>query len=321
TVRGLSSKDTVAGVGLGNVNLSAKQGEIIISGNKSATSLQTGLVSDFKGAVSVSGDVSVESLNSTINAENSWLPHDVMDMVQIPAVGLSFSAGAGLFIIGDASINVHTNSGAGILFNSFGNRASINTISISNGDLFLNASIGDSPAGKNISSAAIIFQNTYNADFVNVILDNANVNINADASGAVSNVISGFASSDSQGLEAYGRELGHGFTFKGTGNVSVTGKSARGDGVNARFLNNVDLNGSLSLYGESVSGTGVNFDKVVNATLVNADIRGKSDTGTGIVLSLSDSKSKSADLNGNTINGISETDTGIRIIGNNVTLT
>ncbi|EKI6304517.1 hypothetical protein PF374_003025 [Salmonella enterica] len=318
TVNGLSSRDTVAGVGLNNVNLSAKQGEITISGNKSASSLQTRYVSDFKGAVSVSGNVSVESLNSTINAENSWLSPDVMDIVQIPAIGLSFSPNSGLFITGNAVVNVHTNSGSGIVFNSLGYSSSVNTISISNGDLILNASVGDSPYGHYLSSAAIIFQSTYNDNFANIILDNANVSINADASGAVSNVVPGFASANSKSTDGF--ELGHGFTFKGTGNVSVTGKSARNDGVNARYLNNVDLNGSLSLYGESVSGAGVNFDARVNATLVNADIRGKSDTGTGVVMSLSDSKSKAADLNGNTINGTSETGTGIQISGNNITL-
>lgn len=318
TVDGVSSTPTVAGVRLSNVNISAKQGNITITGNKSVRPQQSSIVDDFKGAVSVSGLVSLESEKNIVNAVNTWLPDDVTSKIMVSAIALSFDANSHLFMTGNSFINAFASAGTGIEFNSSGDGASSVKISITNGDLLLDTKTGNAPVNTVTGYGAIAFQNTYNSNTAYIILDNANVSINADASGATANLIPGFAASSP---EATGNTESNGFIFKGTGNVTVKGKAVKGDAVNVRFFDNRDLNGTLSVQGESDSGNGISFDRAVNATLVGADIIGKSNSGTGVAITVRDNSSKSANFSGSNIRGTSETGSGIRLSGNNITLT
>ncbi|EDJ1206110.1 hypothetical protein GEX85_05260 [Salmonella enterica] len=318
-VDGVSSTQTVAGVRLSNVNISAKQGRITITGNKSVRPQQTNIVNDFKGAVSVSGLVSLESESNIVNAVNTWLPGDVTSKILVSAIALSFEADTRLFMTGNSFINAFASAGTGIEFNATEKYAASSvSISITNGDLLLNTKTGNAPVSTVTGYGAIAFQNAGYVNTVDIILNNANVSINADASGATANLIPGFAASSP---EATGNDKSNGFVFKGAGNVTVKGKAVKGDAVNVRLFDNRNLIGNLSVQGESDSGNGISFDRAVNATLVGAEIIGKSNSGTGVAITVGDDNSKGANFGGSSIRGTSETGSGIRLSGNNITLT
>ncbi|EAA7203506.1 hypothetical protein OT59_25865, partial [Salmonella enterica subsp. enterica serovar Newport] len=319
TVDGIASAQSIAGLRLRDVSISAKQGEITITGNSSFDSPQSTGSKAQIGAVVIDGSISLESQCNILNARNTWITGDVAKVKQIPATALLFGTDSSLFMTGTSFINARASAGAGIVFDS-GYGAKSNTISIVNGDLHINASTGDAPLTNITAVGAITINNTYNDPSIPVyiILDNANVSIEADASGAINNPVYGFAASSPV---ATGSGRSNGFVFKGSGNVIVKGRAAKGDGVNARLLNNTGLSGSFSVQGESDSGSGVSFDGGVNAALVGAEIRGESKSGAGIAIQTWNKAAKGADLRGSNLNGISETGAGIQLTGNNITLT
>ncbi|EBS2367794.1 hypothetical protein DQJ78_25630, partial [Salmonella enterica subsp. enterica serovar Newport] len=305
TVDGIASAQSIAGLRLRDVSISAKQGEITITGNSSFDSPQSTGSKAQIGAVVIDGSISLESQCNILNARNTWITGDVAKVKQIPATALLFGTDSSLFMTGTSFINARASAGAGIVFDS-GYGAKSNTISIVNGDLHINASTGDAPLTNITAVGAITINNTYNDPSIPVyiILDNANVSIEADASGAINNPVYGFAASSPV---ATGSGRSNGFVFKGSGNVIVKGRAAKGDGVNARLLNNTGLSGSFSVQGESDSGSGVSFDGGVNAALVGAEIRGESKSGAGIAIQTWNKAAKGADLRGSNLNGISET--------------
>ncbi|EGY1755535.1 hypothetical protein JHS31_002918 [Salmonella enterica] len=147
---------------------------------------------------------------------------------------------------------------------------------------------------------------------VNIRLDNVHLDLIADASSSTFGKVPAFGLNN----PASGRRV-NGMTLLGYGDVHITGKSTDGNAVDARFFDNTDLNGHVSIEGQSKSGTGVVMAGQVNANLVNASITGISESGNGVVF---DAKSGFADLGNNMIDGISNTGAGIQISGSNVTL-
>ncbi|EDT1689542.1 filamentous hemagglutinin N-terminal domain-containing protein, partial [Salmonella enterica subsp. enterica serovar Oslo] len=319
TVDGVGSAQSIAALSLRDVSISAKQGEITITGNSSFDSPQSTMSKTQIGAVVIDGCVSLESQRNILNAQNTWIPGNVALVKKMPATALLFGTDSRLFMTGTSFVNAHASAGAGIVFDS-GFGAKSNTISIVNGDLHINASTGDAPLTSATAVGAITINNTYNDPSIPVyiLLDNANVSIEADASGATHNPVYGFAASSPV---ATGSGRSNGFVFKGSGNVTVEGSAAKGDGVNARLLSNTGLSGSFSVQGKSDSGNGVSFDGGVNAELVGAEIKGESKSGAGIAIKAWHKAAKKADLSGSILNGISETGAGIQLTGNNITLT
>ncbi|ECC2870005.1 filamentous hemagglutinin N-terminal domain-containing protein [Salmonella enterica subsp. enterica] len=315
------------GVVLKNVNLSATGANktISISGSTAARTYPGDTFPDtlITGVgVTMKKSVSFVASNTVINAKNTWQPEDVTQVLsgQRASTGLVFSDSLDLSITGNATINASALAGGGILFQTAGNSENQHKISVTNGTLNINASTGDAPLSTGTGPAAIMFENVYAPNSVKFTLagENANININASATNATTNIVPAFAASHP---EATGAKWKNGFVFTGKGNVSVTGKANKGDGINARLLDNTGLTGKFTLLGESVSGNGVSFDRAVNAGLVNANITGSSSTGAGVTISTGDSSSQKADLNMNTIIGTSATGPGIQINGDNVTIT
>ncbi|EAY7317846.1 filamentous hemagglutinin N-terminal domain-containing protein, partial [Salmonella enterica] len=317
TVDGVASSKELGGLELRDVSISATQGRITVTGSSAFDSPQSIYIGEQVGAVVIAGSVSFESLSNILNARNTWVSGDVAQVKQMPATALLFKYNSSLFMEGTSFVNAHASAGAGIVFDSY-DVPSSNTISIANGDLHINASTGDAPQTNTTAVGAVTINNTYTSIPVYIVLDNANVTIEADASGATNNRVYGFAASS---WGATSTRHSNGFVFKGSGNVIVKGKAAKGDGVNARLLNNTGLSGSFSVQGESDSGNGVSFDGGVNAALVGAEIIGESKSGAGIAISAWHQAAKGADLRGSILNGISETGAGIQLTGNNITLT
>ncbi|EIE5010492.1 filamentous hemagglutinin N-terminal domain-containing protein [Salmonella enterica] len=319
------------GVVLQNVNLSATGSEktISISGSTSAqTAQQDHFPTDIiKGVgVIIKKSVSFVASNTEINAKNTWVPQNATTELKngVASAGLIFSDALDLSITGNATINASAAAGAGIIFQAPGNKDNQHQISVNNGTLNITASTGDAPLSTGIGPAAIMFENQYHSNSVkfNLSGENTNVNINASAEKATTNIVPAFASSyPDAGVTGIGRK--NGFVFSGTGNVSITGKANKGDGINARLLDNTSLTGKFTLLGESNSGNGISFDHSVSANIHNAEITGNSKTGSGITVTINDkdNKNNKVDFNTNTISGSSASGTGIQINGDNVTIT
>ncbi|EAO0388803.1 hypothetical protein EWP40_24705, partial [Salmonella enterica] len=305
------------GVRFDNVNVSASAGEIHVYGENSGGTQQSWYwYGDLFGGVYFLNSVSFSARKTTIDAVSSYpVPQSTARLLE-PVTALSFSGTSPvtLNISGDAVINASALAGTGVMFNSAVMKEGHTSINLRNGAVTWTASTGDAILANAVNTAAFAFANTYKSNNVYVNLEQANLAVIADASGAVRDKVPGF-SSVSPTENAW---VANGFIFSGNGNVSVTGKSSQGDGINARVITNKDLNGTLSLQGESDSGVGVTLDGPLNAHLVNASISGTSHSGIGVNISALKGK---ADLGNNEITGISDTSAGVQIIGSNVTVT
>ncbi|HBZ9867792.1 TPA: hypothetical protein MND73_004797, partial [Salmonella enterica subsp. houtenae] len=299
------------GVIIDSTALTALNGTITLNGSKSGGN------EDSFAAINMGGNTSLSAVKNIITATSTWMPSESVTSVYLPVPALAFKTGASISLAGDSDITARAGSGVGVLFfgSKVGNVPVVSTVSVSDGHMNLNASVGDTVPSTGTPSAAFSFENYYVPNRVEFILSNASISINADASESTRFNIPAFAAATPQATSGFI----NGFTFTGAGNVSVTGKSYAGDGVNARYFDNTNLNGSLSVTGSSVTGTGVNFDKYLDTNLVNATVSGDSVSGVGILLA---SNSGSSNLNGNILTGTSATgQAGLQFIGQNVTLT
>ncbi|EPC0218934.1 filamentous hemagglutinin N-terminal domain-containing protein [Salmonella enterica subsp. enterica serovar Newport] len=115
-----------------------------------------------------------------------------------------------------------------------------------------------------------------------------------------------------------------GLTFEGQGNVSVSGTGKQA-GIAGSVLDNINLDGKFSVHGHGEEGAGVRFAWNSVVKLKDADIKGESDSGAGIVINANKggngASDKKVDLNGNTLEGNSVSGfAGVAILGQNVTL-
>ena len=307
------------GVKFDNVNVSALAGEIYVRGENSADAIQTRYVGDIFGGVYFLNSVSFSALKTTIDAISSYHPtSDSSSRRLTPVTALSFAGynPVTLNISGDAVINALAQAGAGVVFNAAGGKETDTHINMRDGSLIWTASTGDAILTRIINTGAFSFENAYYNNQVFFNLDNARVTLHADASGAIRDTVPGFASSTPEDA----LWIANGFIFSGNGSVDVVGKSNMGDGINARFISNKDLNGSFSLTGESDSGVGVNLDRNLSVNLVNASINGSSNTGIGVNISAL-AGVKQVNLGNNEITGTSNTSSGIQVTGSNVSIT
>ncbi|EFB7478851.1 hypothetical protein DFT97_004757, partial [Salmonella enterica subsp. enterica serovar Newport] len=304
------------GVRFDNVNVSASAGEIHVYGENSGDATQSwAWEGDIFGGVYFLNSVSFSARKTTIDAVSSYPAQESTTRRVNSPTALSFSGTSPvtLNISGDAVINASAQGGVGVMFNS--RIAVVNTtINLRNGAVTWTASTGDAILTNGNNAGAFTFANTYYSNNVFVNLDQAALTLIADASGSVRDKVPGFASATAVNSPW----VANGFIFTGNGNVSVTGKSSLSDGIDARVITNKDLNGTLSLQGESDSGVGVTLDGPLDAHLVNASISGTSHSGIGVNISALKGK---ADLGNNEITGISDTSAGVQIIGSNVTVT
>lgn len=296
------------GVYLNNSDLKSSASDIQITG------LANSVIQDgYKEAgISLNGAVTLDSdKGTTIRAENSLNLSDYA-----PPVGLVFN---------NAQVNV---IGGGLIESSSPYTAILTTagsrLSNSNGELTIKATVdgtalsGPTGSGAAPSSGAFVMDNhDYNVVFMTFDAGkNGNINIIADTTKDKEHRLPGMSAvtPDSTGGQQAGK---NGFIFTGAGDISVTGKSWSSDGVNTRSFDNSRMTGILTINGESNSGTGVVFDKKLSVNVRNAHINGTSNSGTGVMVI---SESGKADLDGNTITGVSGTSDGVSIKGNNITL-
>ncbi|HCM1919299.1 TPA: hypothetical protein N3A33_005400, partial [Salmonella enterica subsp. salamae serovar 28:r:e,n,z15] len=275
------------------------------------------------GAVSLAGDIILNSSSTSVFGVNNGVqnnPNDALAGLSLGYYGallnMTISGGSGEFY-GDAA-------GIGIVMGSDDVSHTRNTINVYSNQLSLTGKTTANAIAR-VTGAGGIYTSLWdkstslsNAGLTLVLHNGANVSLVGDASQA-SNGVSGF---DAQTpLDVRGLRVP--VTFSGDGNVTLTGKSNSGDGLNLRYFDNTGLNGCMSAIGESVSGRGVVFEDLATASLAGASIFGSSQTGAGILLNITyDSNLVKADLNGNTLCGTSASgDAGVQINGNNVTIT
>ncbi|EAO0388815.1 hypothetical protein EWP40_24780, partial [Salmonella enterica] len=264
------------GVRFDNVNVSASAGEIHVYGENSGDCSQSVTWDgDIFGGVYFLNSVSFSARKTTIDAVSSYPAQESTTRRVSSPTAISFSGPSPvtLNISGDAVINASAQGGVGVMFNGRAYTVGNTTINLRNGAVTWTASTGDAilTTGNNAGAFTFANVNTFSNN-VYVNLEQANLAVIADASGAVRDKVPGFASATAVNSPW----VANGFIFAGNGNVSVSGKSSLSDGINARVITNKDLNGTLSLQGESDSGVGVTLDGPLNAHLVNASISGTS---------------------------------------------
>ncbi|HCJ1003891.1 TPA: filamentous hemagglutinin N-terminal domain-containing protein [Salmonella enterica] len=314
----------VTGVSASNAQLNAEQGDININGSTPGT---------FSGVRLTNADLKANTANGSIVIYGeSQGDRDWNGEIGSVYFGYADNLSAKNINITGRNLRQALSNGAGVAFGygcvSFHGDTSISGSGYSSGITFLNynhldfsggnASLygkttGDGGDDPYYGSAAITGQNYYSDMRVYVNLSNSNLNIEADASSTLSGRVPAFGP-----VNPGSEDLINGFIFNGIGNVSISGVSTDGNAVDARFFNNTDLSGNLTLTGKSQSGAGVYFGGNLNTTLVNAHITGISESGSGVTLA---AKSGTVSLGNNTISGTSEAGSGIELTGNNITLT
>ncbi|EGP1135928.1 hypothetical protein IV596_002347, partial [Salmonella enterica] len=299
----VSANNTLGGNGLvlSNTNLSAAN-QISVSADVSTAG--SGWAMTLTGNNTFSAN---HTLLSAINSGNAGAGN-------YPTVGLWFTADSNTTFNGDATINAKGNTG--IAFNSRADRSTTHNIYANNGRLSINAVTEADSRGWGLMPAGIVISNYYSSNTVVFNLNNADLDIVADATKSTIEDVPGFAAHRGDGFPY------NPFIFTGTGNVNVTGKSSMGDGVNLRYFDNTGLTGAMNISGTSVSGTGVNIDgrATIKAGLVNATVTGSSQSGVGVLVNVPKDDSV-VNLGNNTITGTSDSFTGILVGGSNISIT
>ncbi|EEJ3970395.1 filamentous hemagglutinin N-terminal domain-containing protein [Salmonella enterica] len=318
------STDRVTAVLLNNVQLSAEQGNININGTTQGTysgvrfsnadlkaSADTGTINvsgeseggqdtdDERGSVYFGSMDKFSAKNINITGRNLRSGYNSAGMVFDMASNVSF--------IGRTSLKGYA-FGLGVVFWSTVN------LQFKGGDVSIYGATTGPGGSDNYYRTGAIASSALSGSSgrVNIRLDNVHLDLIADASSSTFGKVPAFGLNN----PASGSRV-NGMTLLGYGDVHITGKSTDGNAVDARFFDNTDLNGHVSIEGQSKSGTGVVMTGQVNANLVNASVTGISGSGNGVVF---DATSGFADLGNNTINGTSNTGTGIKISGSNITL-
>ncbi|EDM3692528.1 hypothetical protein CSM81_23820, partial [Salmonella enterica subsp. enterica serovar Infantis] len=266
---------------------------------------------DPNGGVVLSGDVLFRSTDgTTVNAKN--LIHAAN---YGPPVALLLTS-ANVKFDGGGRITA-TGSYAGIVSVDQSNITTLNrnlTINAVLDGEALSGPTGDSGAP---ASGAVAFDNFYAPSTLGIRAEGGDITINADSSADTKYDFAAFAAVIPQAT-AVGNQQ-NGFIFSGDGNISVTGRSGAGDAINVRLFNNENLTGHLTLVGDSRTGTGVNLDQFLDVQVSNADIHGRSLSGTGVKMT---ANAGNVNLQGNKISGDTQTGTGgISLSGSNVSIT
>ncbi|ECY1275762.1 filamentous hemagglutinin N-terminal domain-containing protein [Salmonella enterica] len=317
------STGRVTAVLLKNAQLSAEQGNININGTTQGT---------YSGVRFSNADLKANTGKGSINVYGeSKGGQDTEDERGSVYFGGTDAFGAQKINITGRN-NKNSYNSAGMVFDissnvSFAGETSLNASAFGLGLVFWNAvdiylsggraSINGKTTGPGGSDSyyrtgAIATSGLSGNGRVRIHLNNIELNFNADSSSSTFGKVPAFGLNN----PGSGNRV-NGMTLLGDGDVHISGKSADGNAVDTRMFNNIDLNGPVSIEGQSKSGTGVVMAAQVNANLVNASITGISESGNGVVF---DAKSGFADLGNNMINGTSNTGAGIQISGSNVTL-
>ncbi|HGG5186207.1 TPA: hypothetical protein ACJGYL_005034, partial [Salmonella enterica subsp. enterica serovar Chester] len=227
------------GVELTSVTLCATAGNISVFGQGKASSY------DQRGAVSLAGSSTFSALNTGIHGVNTGA------ITNFTPVGV-YVGGTLDFLGGSASILGESANGLGIHWRYAGSTLLTNTLNIQTASFTMEGRSEAQQKSYYGSSGGIGFSNSYYP--VHVIFNisgGADVRIIANASLSSQ---PGFAlDTDALMLNKY--------IFTGDGSVDILGKSGGGAGVMLSAFDNSGLNGSMNITGESVSGTGVNFDR------------------------------------------------------------
>lgn len=303
-LKGTSSVES--GVELTNVILHAKKGNIDVLGQGTFT--PPGAY-DQRGAVTISGSSSFDSLNTRIMGTNTGGadPHSYVSPIGVTLgnygyVNLNFSGGT-------VSIKGSAVNGVGVLWGVTGDGGT-HVINVDSKSFTIEGKTQARKGADGVAPAGIAFINfgpPVKAVFN--LKNNASVSLVGDAS----------AANDVYGITT--NSYRNQYVFRGEGNVSITGKSNDNTAVNISGIDNTGLNGSMSIAGESVSGKGVNFrtwnkiDQLID--LVNATVTGTSQSGTGIVIEASNGHTN---LTSVTMNGRSDNGDGFSIEGKNLTI-
>ncbi|EBN2842485.1 hypothetical protein DOF89_17835, partial [Salmonella enterica] len=301
SVYGDASGLDMNGVYLSNVNFTATQGRISVTGTAGMTS--GGAYSD-RGGIVIQNKVIFRSNGNTINA---YSPH--------PTNGLSallFLRNVDAHFIGDTTINTYADGiggesamSPGILFTNPGPYTQ--RVSFENGQADINAA-----GGIGLFTASAVQNNP------NIHVSNSTLNINASSNRgpAIFSMMQGGSDGDSA--------QNGGYLFTGDGDINIKGVTTQQNapGLQLRKFDNTGLNGNFTVYGESIDGPGIIVDRNANFRVHNATITGTSQTGPGIQINAGDANHHPVvNLNGNTLTGTSGTGTGININGNNVSIT
>ncbi|UIN02543.1 filamentous hemagglutinin N-terminal domain-containing protein [Yersinia ruckeri] len=298
------------GVSLRFVNLTAMN-EIAVTGVGSSGVYGGGNFGGGAGAGIISqGVVSFNSAKNKLNGSN--VNPSVLSGVS--AVGLIFLSSDVTFT-GDTTINALSDYGTGLMFNDgYGSSSSLKFL---NGIAVINAeSRNTGSADAHYAGGMSIYVWDGAPGTVNMFVSNATLNINASAQD-----VNGITSLNAFDIGENDNARNKGYRFYGNGNVNINASSQSGNGVELRILDNTDLMGNFNVSGQSQSGAGVIVSEYANVTVHNATITGTSQTGIGIRINASDKNTHQINLNNNILKGTSSTNTGINIIGNNVSIT
>ncbi|EHJ0380294.1 hypothetical protein KAC00_004630, partial [Salmonella enterica] len=332
------STGNVTGFSLNNARLNAEQGSININGSTPGTwsgvrfnnadlkaNGVTGSIKvygeskggqdtyDEMGSVYFSGVDTFGASNISVKGFNGRNGYN--------SAGMAFYNSSNVSFVGNTNLDASA-FGLGLVF--------WNTVDLyfSGGDSSISAKttgVGGSDAY--FRTGAIAGSGLLGSTRLNLHLDKVNLNISADSSQSTFGKVPGF------GLNNGGaNNRVNGLILLGSGDVEIAGKSADGNAVDARFIDNTGLNGQVSIKGKSESGTGVllssqtdkstgygiNTKGELNASLINASVTGVSESGQGVIFNAGKGF---ADLGNNTIIGTSQTGSGIQLTGNNITLT
>ncbi|EKQ0893840.1 filamentous hemagglutinin N-terminal domain-containing protein, partial [Salmonella enterica] len=302
----------VDGVYLGNVSLSAGKGIHIVGTIGKEIYNQEGVA-----GIKFHGDVILSSINNVIEGKS------VARVIDGRASGVELFDEAHVVFAGDTTINAESESYSGFLFNA-GYSSGEQFVEFRDGSAVINAK------DKGNSIVSPNYGDFYDTGAMGAVtwkgrsrvyefkVSNASLNIKAESMGESLWGLNSYSVSDGPNDEV--RRSGYKFT--GKGDVSITGISDKGDGVNLRVLNNRELEGKFTVNGESKSRAGVIVPEFADIDVINAVISGKSDTGVGIKLNSADNNARNINLEGNTLTGTSTGgSSGVQIKGNNVSIT
>ncbi|EOA6846799.1 hypothetical protein ACH8KY_005255, partial [Salmonella enterica subsp. enterica serovar Braenderup] len=289
------TKGTYSGVRFNNVNMTANSdsGSITVYGESDGVQYQE------RGSIFLSGTNAFKASNIVITGKNLYNGY-------MGSAGVTFDYGNDSFS-GNTLIEGY-GYGEGI-----GLRNELHLDFNEGHALFKGQTTGPGGSDSYYGSGGIIGLTFYQPARVFVNLTNASLQMDADSSS------SKFGATPAFGIvNPSSDDFQSGFVFQGNGDVNISGVSSDGNAVDTRLFDNTALNGNVSVAGKSESGSGVYMGGGLNVTLLNATITGSSGSGNGVTL---DATSGTANLGNNSINGTSETGTGIQIKGNNITLT
>ncbi|HCL1641398.1 TPA: filamentous hemagglutinin N-terminal domain-containing protein, partial [Salmonella enterica subsp. enterica serovar 4,[5],12:i:-] len=343
-------------VNLTGVNITSTAGDISLTGNNKGTVKVTGIElknsslkaggnitvngttpGTFSGVRIIDTEVSASGQEINIYGQSAGYVDDGEEYGSVYLTGGKFTSnkitvkgdnlkqdgvGGGVYFsydnAFDGNVSIMGSGGKGIVMGAINPDFSQN-LSFSNGNALLSGTVTIIPAESTLSyfgSGAIYFDGSESGSLYTIELKNSNLKILAD-----STIITHDNANAFNAISAFTPKKSGGVIFKGQGNVVVEGKTSTGTGVNTRIFDNTKLDGTFKVSGTSKKGVGVSFDNSnMNATLVNAIIKGESASGNGVVIN-STGDSTLVDLNKNTVKGTSDTAAGIVINGKNVTIT